>query len=193
MPWRLMKSWFLFGILFSILAGLYYVYQPVTLIYSSEASRNLALAMPNQNLSKIITENQPQIEVRINSKKQNDVLVQSSPSPSHSVFSAAIDAFQRCDSMLRMIIDKKRLQSIRGDHFVEIKFRRPVALTIAYGGGTSLIVSDIVIPLSEKQTAPEWDFYCSENSQEWFALRWTKPDPKILTLLKQVSQQLVEY
>jgi hypothetical protein len=186
-----MKSWFLFGILFSMMAGLYYVCQPVTLIYSSEASRNLALAMPNQNLSKIITENQPQIEVRIDSKNQKNVLVQSSPSPSYSVFSAAIDAFQHCDSMLRMIIDKKRLQSIRGDNFIEIKFRRPVALTIAYGGGKSLIVSDIVIPLSEKQTAPEWNFYYSENSQEWFALRWTQPDPQMLTRLKQVSQQLV--
>jgi hypothetical protein len=163
MPWRSMTHWCLSGLL---------------------------LGMTDQDLSGIIAEGQPRIEVRINSTKQKNVLVQSAPSHSFSAFSAAIDAVKQCDSMLKMVIAERRLQSPRGDNHITIRFKRPVALTFAYGGGKSLTVSEIVVPLSEKQTVPEWDFYYSEDSRTWFALRWTTPDPGMLTRLEQASRRL---
>jgi hypothetical protein len=93
--------------------------------------------------------------------------------------------------MLKMIIDENRLKSLKGENFVSIKFKRPVILTIAYGGGKALSVSKIVIPLPVKQISSEWSFYYYGESRDWFALVWTRSDYKILDQLKQASQKLV--
>lgn len=90
--------------------------------------------------------------------------------------------------MLRMIVDRRRLESFKEDNYVEIKFKHPVNLAIATGG--TLSVSNIVVPLSEQQTTPAWNFYYSPDSREWFALRWTNPHLETLRRLKQEAQQL---
>jgi hypothetical protein len=152
---------------------------------------NNANSMSVQDFRRIITENRPQIDVAIAGEKRENISVTASPSLANEVFSLALDTFTRSDSMLRMIIDENRLKSLKGENFVSIKFKQPVILTIAYGGGKALSVSKIVIPLPVKQISSEWSFYYYGESRDWFALVWTRSDYKILDQLKQASQKLV--
>jgi len=132
------------------------------------------------------------LQVVINKRSVKHTLRSLSPSPAFSVYSVAIDAVSRCDSMLRMIIDDSRLKKVKGADYVLISFEPPYRLNIVYGGGKTLLVSRILIPLSEGQTSPQWTMYSLGFTGDWAALRWTTPDPAVLQSLRQSSQRLLD-
>lgn len=186
-----MKSFHFFSVFLVLLVLLYVSYQTLAadrLVQLSSKATDVVLI---KNVAKI-TKNKIKLDVVIKGRKAENISITSSSSQAYSVYKIALDAFTNCDSMLKMIIDNNRLNLLKNKNFVELKFEPAVQLKIAYGGGKILSVSKIVVPLSDKQTAPEWNFYYFGESQDWFALRWTKPDTKILKLLKQASQKLVE-
>jgi hypothetical protein len=165
------------------------------LFKTSVSQRMIAQPEPSEdNISvqysteQIISNNRPLMDVKIGRNEAKKITITTAKTPSYLVFEAAINAFNNCNSMLRMIVDRKRLESFKGDNYVEIKFKYPVNLSIATGG--TLSVSNIVVPLSEQQTAPAWNFYYSPDGREWFALRWTNPNLEMLRGLKQEAQKL---
>lgn len=165
------------------------------LFKTSVSQRMIAQPEPSEeNISvqhsteQIISNNRPLMDVKIGSDEAKRVPITTDKTPSYLVFEAAINAFRDCDSMLRMIVDRKRLESFKGDNYLEINFKHPVNLNIATGG--TLSVSNIVVPLSEQQTAPAWNFYYSPDAREWFALRWTNPNLETLARLKREAQKL---
>ncbi len=132
------------------------------------------------------------LQVVISKRSVKHTLRSLSPSPAFSVYSVAIDAVSRCDSMLRMIVDDSRLNKVKGGDYVLISFEPPYRLNIAYGGGKTLLVRRVLIPLSEGQTSPQWTMYTLGFTGDWAALRWTTPDPAVLRTLRQSSQRLLD-
>jgi hypothetical protein len=129
------------------------------------------------------------ITVEINGKRLKNIPIEKTDSYSYLVFTTAINIFTKSDSMLKMIIDHNRLESIKANNYLEIKFNSPANLKIATGGNLS--VSNIVIPLSEEETTPEWNFYYSHNYDDWFALRWMQPDSMMFIKLQNEILELI--
>jgi hypothetical protein len=186
-------NWIFLGLLltigfnFSIIRGKFEQFLVFeTLSSISENSQCLSATLTPDNISQVIKQNQLLMNIVIDSKQLKNVSVNDSSDRSYSVFALAVNIFRKGDSMLRMIVDRQRLESIKGNSYIDLQFRCPVKLNIATGG--NLDVSSIVIPLSEAETTPEWNFYYSHDSHSWFALRWTNPDAE---LLRQVKQEIL--
>ena len=89
-----------------------------------------------------------------------------------------------------MIIDNKRLQSLRNKNFIEIQFTSTISVDIS-AGGAKLLVSDIIIPLDDEQTKPQWTFYYRHaDTKGWYAMRWSQGQPETLKLLRNLTQKL---
>lgn len=164
--------------------------QPVSSEHTPQTLHTFSTTLPNEVFSKIISDYQVKIDVHFNGERFDDLAISSQESRYYPIYVAVLDTFINWDTTLRMIVGNSRLESLRNDDFVELKFFPPLSMN-EFKEGILFRVSNVIVPLSDVEAMPEWNFYYREaDIKGWFALRWTQPDSSNLSSIRQLAQQL---
>jgi hypothetical protein len=99
--------------------------------------------------------------------------------------SSALTVFQSAGDALRMIVTPARVTRIyQKEDYVAVHVVRPVPLKTR-SGRRPICVKELVIPLSGEWTEKDWTFFYRDgDAGEWFAVRWSNPDPSAQESLK---------
>lgn len=169
-----------------------FVGQPVRSESLNSSSTNANTTIPTEMLQEIINKGKPTFNINIDGKIVKNISFNARDNNSYSLLINALEAFDRYDSGIRGGFPEEEVEKIKKLDYLEIQLQRWVDISRS-NRNHSVEVYRLLIPLSERETNPEWNFYRQSRAYHkgWSMDIWTKPNLDTIKLIRKLAIDVI--